>query len=845
MSLTQGETDYFILNATPGESKAVLYWPENETFSSDLDLFLNNGTTHSNPTDSNDSIEEVILDTPGVFITVTVNGTSVSGSQKYYLASNMEILEDSQPPAWSGNQSNTTSSYSPTNTSLFNITWTDDFVMGAVFIEGNWSGSDQNYTMENISGTYHYNTTLPAGDFYWRSHARDTSQNWNSSDVWYFTVSKATPNLTLLLNGTDGNLSISQSNSTNMTAYLSIPGNLSLYIDSSLTGSGPSPLENVSAFPDSGLFNITAVFEGDQNYSAASSMHWLQVNDTSPPTISSALVFPPLILEGEDIQVTATVNDSSISSVWYNISNQTWSQTIPAGNSSSLNSTYNTSNLTTGFYSVVIHANDTSGQAVSNTSGYFSISGQTNLTFTVLDTQDNLTNASSIIILYNGTAYTINTSDNTSSLTLPLPSGLWDLMVVQTNLNSTLFGVNLSGNFTGNITTEATVDTSGDSLPSGSTFVKSVLLETGMGFSSVSLSFPYNDSSFTNESRAVVYACHDWNITTGTCSVSWENITVNSSIDTTNDIVTTNSQNLSVFSLSESHTCGDGIIDSGESCDGANLDGKSCTSLGYTGGSLSCSGSCTFVTSACTSGGSDPGNGGGSYGSGLTRKLGIISYPSSLEALIGEDNDFSVTVKNIGQVNLTDVLLYASADCDNCSFTVYPSTVSVLEIGKAQEFAVKLSTAGEEAPGNYTVEYVTSSGSTWNQTEGDLLIRTCLPDSRRCSGSGVEVCNESVWEPLKECQYGCFEAECKTAGTSQILGDGECVANETICSDNLLLFCDPFCDPEQRIWIQKEACTSCVDGRCVSNQNTILIMAAAIIIVALFLAYRILSSRGG
>ena len=51
-------------------------------------------------------------------------------------------------------------------------------------------------------------------------------------------------------------------------------------------------------------------------------------------------------------------------------------------------------------------------------------------------------------------------------------------------------------------------------------------------------------------------------------------------------------------------TCGDGNIDAGEQCDGGNLNGKSCTSLGmgFTGGSLSCNpGSCTFNTAGCTS----------------------------------------------------------------------------------------------------------------------------------------------------------------------------------------------------------------------------------------------------
>jgi hypothetical protein len=50
--------------------------------------------------------------------------------------------------------------------------------------------------------------------------------------------------------------------------------------------------------------------------------------------------------------------------------------------------------------------------------------------------------------------------------------------------------------------------------------------------------------------------------------------------------------------------CGNGIIEAGEVCDGANLGGETCQSQGFTGGTLACNGTCTgFDTSGCTSGG--------------------------------------------------------------------------------------------------------------------------------------------------------------------------------------------------------------------------------------------------
>jgi cysteine-rich repeat protein len=54
--------------------------------------------------------------------------------------------------------------------------------------------------------------------------------------------------------------------------------------------------------------------------------------------------------------------------------------------------------------------------------------------------------------------------------------------------------------------------------------------------------------------------------------------------------------------------CGDGTIDNGEECDGNNLGGASCISVGLEDGALGCSNICTFDTSGCGNGGSVCGN---------------------------------------------------------------------------------------------------------------------------------------------------------------------------------------------------------------------------------------------
>jgi hypothetical protein len=46
--------------------------------------------------------------------------------------------------------------------------------------------------------------------------------------------------------------------------------------------------------------------------------------------------------------------------------------------------------------------------------------------------------------------------------------------------------------------------------------------------------------------------------------------------------------------------CGNGVIDANEECDGGNLGGQTCQSLGFDGGSLSCTAGCQFNTGNCT-----------------------------------------------------------------------------------------------------------------------------------------------------------------------------------------------------------------------------------------------------
>lgn len=113
--------------------------------------------------------------------------------------------------------------------------------------------------------------------------------------------------------------------------------------------------------------------------------------------------------------------------------------------------------------------------------------------------------------------------------------------------------------------------------------------------------------------------------------------------------------------------CGNSTIEIGEQCDSANMGGSSCVSLGFSGGTLSCSSACTFITSACTSAPSGGGGGGGgSPKKESTPDTNVVfsgrAYPLSrvgilkdgqlvVTTIAGPDSNFTATISGLSKGN--------------------------------------------------------------------------------------------------------------------------------------------------------------------------------------------------
>jgi len=137
--------------------------------------------------------------------------------------------------------------------------------------------------------------------------------------------------------------------------------------------------------------------------------------------------------------------------------------------------------------------------------------------------------------------------------------------------------------------------------------------------------------------------------------------------------------------------CGDGIIQSGEECDTSNLNGQTCTGLGFYGGTLLCYSNCTFNTSSCLTTPPPPpppsGGGGVPYFAPTTVIFLGKAYPKSVVTLLkdaqvvaqtvaGPDANFSITLTGLTGGNYIFAIYAEDKDGIRSSLLTFPVSVT-------------------------------------------------------------------------------------------------------------------------------------------------------------------------
>ncbi len=116
---------------------------------------------------------------------------------------------------------------------------------------------------------------------------------------------------------------------------------------------------------------------------------------------------------------------------------------------------------------------------------------------------------------------------------------------------------------------------------------------------------------------------------------------------------------------SDTSSCGNGVLDDGEVCDGADLNGATCSSLGYESGSLSCTEDCQLDVWECTNPLSDV---------EITSVNGTLSDGNSV-TLRGSGFGTKATAKPLVFDEVTNIQAYRDYEGANDAFTLQSNAI--------------------------------------------------------------------------------------------------------------------------------------------------------------------------
>jgi hypothetical protein len=165
------------------------------------------------------------------------------------------------------------------------------------------------------------------------------------------------------------------------------------------------------------------------------------------------------------------------------------------------------------------------------------------------------------------------------------------------------------------------------------------------------------------------------------------------------------------FDTSECHSCGNAAVDDPEECDGADLGGSSCIELSFGGGQLACNSSCAFDTSGCIP------------CDAPSNPPGDATCPDACDTCVG-----NVCVINCGADECEDLTMQCPADF-NCEIhCVGNDACRNGAIGCPAEADCSIECAGDEACENTSID----CGAGLCSLECDATNQSCRNTDLTC-----------------------------------------------------------------------------------------------------------------
>jgi len=278
-------------------------------------------------------------------------------------------------------------------------------------------------------------------------------------------------------------------------------------------------------------------------------------SDTQDPVIEDYSVTPQTVSNGSQVTIHIEASDNvAVDAVWAVID-------YPGAGEYTLMLTNNGDTdytaLVTGTHYVTFFANDTSGNAASETDSFASVAS-VSIDINVSDSEGDGVD-SDVVVFEAGSSNTIDSFSSTTGnfQNKDVPNGTYDL---QFSAFGDEFVVLLEGvDIWENTDRRMGMDDPG---PAAAGFVLTYAAETDYGFGSAVVRVYYDEDDVDDENGIGLYVCQDWNFSNRSCSGSW-NDTGEAPVVSGN-FFEMDVSGFSAFSVRQDSYCGDGVCDSGE-----------------------------------------------------------------------------------------------------------------------------------------------------------------------------------------------------------------------------------------------------------------------------------------
>jgi len=135
------------------------------------------------------------------------------------------------------------------------------------------------------------NYSLAAGYYKFDFNVTGNENYTNLSRTLYATVNKATGSIFAYVNNSHSGMAVAVNTSILLNATLENGvGNISLYNNGSLINRGTSPIGNLTNWTNTGLYNVTAIYAGNENYTSSSDTIWVNVYGSETQIINNETI---------------------------------------------------------------------------------------------------------------------------------------------------------------------------------------------------------------------------------------------------------------------------------------------------------------------------------------------------------------------------------------------------------------------------------------------------------------------------------------------------------------------------------------------------------------------------